>query len=604
MKRLSLLTLAILSLVSTGRTSPIAYENFSYPLGSTLPNQNGGTGWMGSWIGPNLGGTTGGSDQAFALTNGLSWTNGPGYVAGLGDSIFDADDGGPNHDIGHGDARQWFDPSNPLLPFDTVYGTNIWFSFLARYDVVSTSGGIVAPFEDSFQAFSGVGVTLKGGSGALQVYIRQHGAEMSTNTVNYLQASGTLTNVALVVGRFRLGPVVPNPLFDPGNDRLDVWLNQTREPTNDSPLFMAGFSALRAAPYSQGYLGVRSGGNCRMTIDELKIGTTFADVVPPSAASANPRPASPFLSLQKSGPAGLQINAAAGTSNHFNQIVSAPAFECSWVGSATPDYPATYSFTITNAPAPGATNFLAYVWLIANPNGFVSAEISNPDVVRLRLQSDGQGAAFATLGYKVNSTNDTSMFSGSGFLCGITNAPFVGTWTLTLTNDTDFTLTAPNGASARGSMQSAADTNSFASGVQFFLGVNPNGQPNIGRFITVSSIRIGITNANSATTNTITSDFTTGAPLDSSTWNILADDPASILIVPQESVYRAEWRNAVGAGVGQNSLQITNTLTGSAAWTALPQGALLGDGTNIVFISRQFATNTASFFRVQIPYSP
>jgi hypothetical protein len=426
---------------------------------------------------------------------------------------------------------------------------------------------------------------------------------MSTNTVNYLQASGTLTNVALVVGRFRLGPVVPNPLFDPGNDRLDVWLNQTREPTNDSPLFMANFSALRSSPYSQGYLVVRSGGNCRMTIDELRLGTSFADVVPASAASANPKPAPPVLSLVKSGPAGLQLNAAAGTTNHYNQLISSPAFECSWVGSATPDFPATYSFTVTNSPAMGATNFLTYIWLIPNPNGFISAEISNPNVVRLRLSSDGHGAALATLGYKINGTNDTSMFSGSGFLCGITNAPFAGTWTLSLTNDTDFTLSAPNGMTARGSMQSA-DASSFASGVQFFLGINPNGQQNIGQFITVSGIRIGITNADSGTTNTVISDFTTGAPLDDATWNILADDPASVLIIPPESVYRAEWRNTVGAGVGQNSLQSSNTLGSAPSWPALPQGTTFGNGTNIVFVTRQFATNTTGFFRVQIPYSP
>jgi hypothetical protein len=251
----------------------------------------------------------------------------------------------------------------------------------------------------------------------------------------------------------------------------------------------------------------------------------------------------------------------------------------------------------------GATNFLAYLWLIANPNGFVSSEISNPNVVRLRVESDGHGGSIATLAYKVNGTNDTSMFYGSGFLCGITNVPFAGTWTISLTNDTDFTLTAPNGAKARGVMQ-ASDANSFASGVQFFLGVNPNGEPNIGKFITVSTINIGITNADSGTTNTILSDFTVGAPLDSGTWNILAEDPASILIIPVDTVYRAEWRNSVGAGVGQNLLLATNRLGNSSMWPALPQGTLLGDGTNIVFITSQYATNANHFFRVQVPYEP
>ena len=50
---------------------------------------------MGAWIGPNLnGGATTTMDLPFSVTNGLSWTNGPGYVAGLGGAIFDEDDGG------------------------------------------------------------------------------------------------------------------------------------------------------------------------------------------------------------------------------------------------------------------------------------------------------------------------------------------------------------------------------------------------------------------------------------------------------------------------------------------------------------------------------
>jgi hypothetical protein len=193
------------------------------------------------------------------------------------------------------------------------------------------------------------------------------------------------------------------------------------------------------------------------------------------------------------------------------------------------------------------------------------------------------------------------MFFGSGFLCGITNAPFTGTWTITLTNDTDFMLTAPNGTRAQGSMQSS-DTSSFGSQVEFSLGVNPNGAQNVGQFLTVSSVQIAITNSNF--TNTIASDFTTGAALDSTTWSILADDPPSIFVMPSDTVYRVAWRNAVGAGVGANSLEYTNTLGGSGNWSAVPPGALLGDGTNVVCVTRNYATNAAGYFRIRIPYSP
>jgi hypothetical protein len=146
------------------------------------------------------------------------------------------------------------------------------------------------------------------------------------------------------------------------------------------------------------------------------------------------------------------------------------------------------------------------------------------------------------------------------------------------------------------------DTGSFTNQVQFLLGVNPNGQQNIGKFMTVSKVSIGITNSNA--TRTISSDFTTGAPLDVASWNIVAEDPASIIVMPVNSIYRATWRNAVGAGVGQNTLQFTNALAGSADWAIVPPGALLGDGTNVVFVTKAYTTNAAGSFRVRIPYTP
>src|SRR2546425_7463578 len=108
LKTFSLVAMGGFSLLCTSQAALIVYEGFNYPIGSSLPGQNGGTGWMGAWVGPNLGGASTGNDLPFAVTNGLSWTNGAGYVAGGGNAIFDADDGGANHRIGHGDAPPWF----------------------------------------------------------------------------------------------------------------------------------------------------------------------------------------------------------------------------------------------------------------------------------------------------------------------------------------------------------------------------------------------------------------------------------------------------------------------------------------------------------------
>jgi hypothetical protein len=120
--------------------------------------------------------------------------------------------------------------------------------------------------------------------------------------------------------------------------------------------------------------------------------------------------------------------------------------------------------------------------------------------------------------------------------------------------------------------------------------------------MTVSSAFISVTNSNP--TNSISSDFTIGTALNASQWSILADDPASIITMPSNSVYRAAWRNASGAGVGANALTYTNALAGGSLWHALGTGVLLGDGTNVVFVTSDALSNSSGFFRVSIPYTP
>src|SRR5260221_6309145 len=88
------LALACLTLAFASHAALIVYEGFNYPVGSALPGQNGGTGWMGGWIGPNLGGTAATSmDLPLSVANARNWTNWPGAVAGFGGPNFDQDHG-------------------------------------------------------------------------------------------------------------------------------------------------------------------------------------------------------------------------------------------------------------------------------------------------------------------------------------------------------------------------------------------------------------------------------------------------------------------------------------------------------------------------------
>ncbi|MBI3853646.1 MAG: hypothetical protein HY298_25660 [Verrucomicrobia bacterium] len=628
--KLSLIVSGFLSLVCTCPAAQIAFEDFNYSISSTLSNQNGGTGWLSPWLGANIGG---GGNEAneldFVITNGYSWSNSTGgYIVGTGGAIFDHDSSP------HGEFRQWFSPGT-ALGFGTTYGTNIWFSFIATYDVASGSGCAVLPFEALGDSLTGFGVTCLGpaGGGDFQVQLRVGAFGQAPGPLLGTQASD-LRNLAacrpgtnLVVGRFQLDPTGPGGAAPPftGNDRLDVWLNPNAEPTTGSQLWYSGFYAYRDATVSSGYTGIRTGGGGQMTIDEFRIGTNYSDVIPSTANSPAQIPSPPLLSIENAGPAGVQFNLSEGTPTNSNEIVTyyttnsggAPvAIDATWVGKT----PASYSFTIAKPPANGPTNFTAYTWLIPNPNGHIQA-LDNPNAVQLAIISDGQGGAKAVLGYFVNSggtlyDNINTIFT-TGVIATLSNAPFAGTWTLRANSDTSFTIIAPNNVQASGSLQSG-DEGNFASSVSFFLGVNPNGGPNVGNpalgyYMTVSGVII--TNNSGVTINpswgpgvVVQSDFGTGAPFSAQNppnWSVLANFPSCIYVMPSNSLYRATWGNACGTSSGANSLTTTNALGGSGAWTTVvPTTSLLSDSTNIAFITTKYTTNSAAYFRVSVPYVP
>ncbi|MBM3841496.1 MAG: hypothetical protein FJ398_26830 [Verrucomicrobia bacterium] len=351
--------------------------------------------------------------------------------------------------------------------------------------------------------------------------------------------------------------------------------------------------------------------NNAVTFDEVWTGTIVAVAGTPSS-----RPRPPRLGLAASGAPGLQFNASAGLAKHYNGITTAPWIEASWIGSA----PATYSFTITNPPAGGSTGFQAYLWLVAKPldalnqntpTGYSTDEyggINNSNVVRFTLEFDGRSGATATLGYRANSP-DPAAFSGRGFLCGLTGAPFAGPWTISVNNDTDFTITAPDGSQAKGSMP-RADTAFFSEKVRLFLGVNPNGARNFGQSINVG--RASIITTRSGQEVNLVGEWTSGQPLHKN-WTILALDPASVVMMPAQSIYRFNWQAGCTLnGGGMESLE--QTVIDPFGFTLLlelwepvapqPRITMLANGSSIAFLTDTTPPGEFGFYRLNLPTTP
>lgn len=377
--------------------------------------------------------------------------------------------------------------------------------------------------------------------------------------------------------------------------RVTAWPVSMGPSTAPRPVTLSADRAVLTIPV---VLATKSFDNGIVTFEEIWTGTIVAIARTPGDA-----PPAPRVTLTPAGPAGLQFNTGGGTASHFNGITTAPWVECGWIGAASTEAPATFSFTVAAPPAPQAKGFLCYLWLVANPISYNTAAYSgqaNPNVVRLNLEADGSGGVTATLGYRANAPDDDISFSTTGFICGITNAPFAGEWSLRMNSDTDLILTAPDGAQANGKM-AEADAPLFREKVRLYLGVNPNGAANLGQSLTLSGARIQVPNSAKTSLNGV---FDTGAKLDKN-WTILAADPASLITVPAQSVYRAEWMETCPMGPGVNFLERSENVARAADWIPVaPLSRVLANGLNVTFLTEAETAGISAFFRVVVPGAP
>jgi hypothetical protein len=239
------------------------HDGFAYTNVANLVGQSGGTGWLGNWLA--IGSPTPATSPVITST-GLSFT---GYTTA----------GGAIQDTGGAFAatRQWFTPATGF-----ANGTTLWFSCLVRANNTSTSDTLVLPFGDKGSTTSGHGIAFAAKATANAstsstdtfVYLRHgaslYGADGTTSGPGLLAALGTSKTI-LVVGRFTLST-------SSNADVLDVWVNQTSAPSGDAPLRRTGFTASRSTAASDGRALLYFGSAAQSTVDELRIGTSFAAV--------------------------------------------------------------------------------------------------------------------------------------------------------------------------------------------------------------------------------------------------------------------------------------------------------------------------------------
>jgi len=314
--------------------------------------------------------------------------------------------------------------------------------------------------------------------------------------------------------------------------------------------------------------------------------------------NAGPPPPPPTTYLDPMVP-GLAQFADAQPSYNRQDIRSdiAGAANLSWYGRPKP---VTYSFTVAEFPGPGHAGFQIGMPITPDPAAsqiYSDADWSATNVVWFNINAAADGSVYAGLSYKTNQPSQNSQMFGAnpGNLIpgnntnGLHVPTAVGKWTLAFTSDTDFTITAPNGAVTNASLPAdvAALYNGYA-GV--YLYSSPANNANIGQRMTFSSYSI----SNVATP--FNEDLTDGT-LNTSflllnsqnyfyTGNYTPTPPNQVLVTSADA-YWYHWslpdagfapvsRTSVAPGTFWNDLPSTIFTSGGQHWTKVPKASLPG----------------------------
>jgi hypothetical protein len=286
------------------------------------------------------------------------------------------------------------------------------------------------------------------------------------------------------------------------------------------------------------------GGNNQLTgttifwVDNIKLIDNTNTAAPPP----------PTLSITKATP-GLQLFASKSGSQYQRQnIYTLNNTGYSWVDNPNPT---TYSLTIKDYPNGSHSGFQTQIFLTpgaALPTWETSPDWNEPNIVFLDIQNNADGTANATFRYKVDQANGNSMLYNAnpangpvGALASIGNPTPLGKWSVTFSNATSVTLTTPSGTSTNFTMPSQAAT-LFADPLYAYFGVQPNALNNIGQSATFGRVQItGVSAPLDDNFAGVRQDPSSPPILDPATWQVSAEDPVGIVLVPPDSICGLDW---------------------------------------------------------------
>jgi hypothetical protein len=236
-----------------------------------------------------------------------------------------------------------------------------------------------------------------------------------------------------------------------------------------------------------------------------------------------PPPPRPTLNVLAAKPA-MRIFQKASDAVYTQEGIGTVDLNQSWVGVATPSAPVSYAITFQDFDT--VANYTMNVQLCpgGNPDSPYTVYESANDLL-WTITSGGGASGFTTfVGFKTNSPANAMGAETNVVLATMTTGSTNGrgTWTLTFTNDTDGSVTAPDGTKGYFSMDPSVPPQ-FVNPLTILFGTSAGATGGFGQFTDISSIAI---------TNVVDGneydDFTMDDVLNTSLWdpNFSRDNPA------------------------------------------------------------------------------
>jgi len=324
--------------------------------------------------------------------------------------------------------------------------------------------------------------------------------------------------------------------------------------------------------------------------------TFWIDNVAVTTASAPPPPPPPPSVKIFSAVPGLTLFTGSGTSLYNRESLEADQNNYSWVGASGP---VSYSFTIASYPIGPNDQVQNHIFLIPNPGTESAPDYSEPNLIFFDLESTTTGAPVWMFRYKTNELNGNSMVYGVGTLATVTNTGgALGTWTATFNNNTNVTMTTPNGTTTNFSIPdtTGATTALFASGVALYYGAQAGNAGGVEDHLVASDFSVtGLGSSVDFNDNFATDD----GSLNTSIWMVNAAFPNCVQLVAPSDPLWIQWTSpATGF-----TLESTPTLSTNITWTPTTSFTSFLAGTNYVQLvsTNDLPAGSTGFFNLVQP---